>query len=142
MTSIREATIDDLPHLLEIGERLHAMSPWSDQVFCPEQTSQTISSLIASPDGVVFYNGQGMLGGIVAQAAFGVGRVAQELFWFADAGGRDLIQAFEQWSADQGANGVIMLNLALDPRTDKLMDRLYSRRGYEMRERTYYKDLS
>jgi hypothetical protein len=142
MTLTRKATLEDLPHILEMGRRFHAMSSWSDQEFCPIQTSQTVMNLINSPDGVVFYNGEGMLGGLLAQSPFTPGYNAHEFFWFADRGGRDLIQAFERWAEEKGANGVLMLNLTLGPRTDKIMDRMYSRRGYEMRERTYFKDLS
>lgn len=141
MTRTREATLSDVPNIVAIGRRFHAISPWSDQPFCGERTANTIISLMDAPNGVVFYNGHGILGGVVSQALFGSGIYAQELFWFADKGGRDLIQAFEEWAKTQGAKGVIMLNLTLDPRTDKLMDRMYKRKGYAMRERSYYKDL-
>lgn len=139
--SIREADILDVPHIVELGAKFHAMSPWSSQVYDVDVATHTVLQLIKSPDGVVFYNGSGILGASISPIFFGGGNVAHEHFWFAESGGRDLIKAYEKWAAEKNAVGILLMNLTLDPRTDKIMDRMYSRMGYTMREKNYYKAL-
>lgn len=139
---IREAGEADIPAILELGERFHALSPWSDRRFRREATERTVRALIEQPNAVLLFNGHGILGGVLSPIYFGGGVVAQELFWFADSRGRELIKAFEEWAHANGADGVLMVNLALDDRTDALMHRMYSRMGYSLRERHYWKELS
>lgn len=138
---MRELTADDIPLALDIGRRFHELSPWRDRPFSDEATVAMLARMEASEDAVVFTNGTGLLGGILAPIYFGGGLIAQELFWFADKGGRELLDAFEAWAADKGAAGVMMISLALDERTDARMAKIYERRGYELRERNYYKGL-
>lgn len=139
---VREAVGADIPAILDLGERFHGLSPWRDRPFNRDATEQTVRNLIASPHGALLFNGAGILGGVLAPIYFGGGLIAQELFWFADRGGRELIKGFEGWARDNGADGVLMVNLALNARTDALMDRMYQRMGYGLRERHYWKDLS
>jgi hypothetical protein len=140
-TLVREATEADIPAILDLGERFHALSPWRDRPFDREATERTVANLIASPQGVLLFNGEGILGGVLAPIYFGGGLIAQELFWFADRGGRELLDGFETWAREQGACGVLMVNLVLDERTDAIMNRMYERRGYALRERHFYKEL-
>lgn len=138
---IREAVEGDIPAILELGQRFHALSPWSDRPFNREATEQTVRNLIASPQGVLLFNGSGILGGVLAPIYFGGGLIAQELFWFADKGGRELLDGFERCAEASGACGVLMVNLVMDERTDAIMNRMYERRGYALRERHFYKEL-
>lgn len=140
--AVREATPEDFGAILEIGRRFHAFSPWRDRPFSDQATLEMLERITASDDAVLLWNGSGILGGLVAPIYFGGGVVAQELFWFADANGRELLDAFEAWAEDKGAAGVLMISLTIDERTDARMDRLYTRRGYGLRERNYYKELS
>lgn len=140
--TVREATPEDFDAILEIGQRFHAFSPWRDRPFDADATRDMLNRMMASDDAVLLWNGTGILGGIVAPIYFGGGIVAQELFWFADRSGRELLDAFEAWAAGKGAAGVLMISLAIDERTDQRMEAIYQRRGYALRERTYYKDLS
>lgn len=139
---IREVTADDIPMVLDIGRRFHAFSPWSDRPFSDAATVEMIGKMSASPDAVVFTNGTGILGGVLSPIYFGGGLIAQELFWFADKNGRELLDAFEDWARGKGAAGVLMISLAIDERTDTRMQAIYERRGYALRERNFYKDLS
>lgn len=139
---IREATAQDLPALLDIGERFHKLSPWRDRPYSPQAVVDTLARMTASPDAVVLFNGTGALGGMVAPTYFGGGLVAQELFWFADKSGRELLDGFEEWARDKGACGVAMISLAIDERTDSIMGKVYERRGYGLRERTYFKEIA
>lgn len=139
---VRPATREDIPAILDIGERFHVFSPWRDLPFSREATAQMLERLMDADEGALFYNGHGILGGVVSQIYFGGGLVAQELFWFADKGGRELLEAFEAWAAEKGATGVLMISLAIDERTDERMDAIYRRRGYALRERNYYKEIA
>jgi hypothetical protein len=139
---IREAVVKDIPAILDIGRRFHAFSPWSDLPYSDDAVTQMIERMTASPDAVVFFNGSGVLGGVASPIYFGGGLVAQELFWFADKGGRELLDAFEGWAKEKGAAGVLMISLAIDERTDERMSAIYERRGYALRERNFYKGLS
>lgn len=136
-----EASISDIPALLKLAQRFHAMSSWSDRPFKRDAMRETLINIIRNPNGVLLYNGTGMIAGFVTPIYFGGGVVAQELFWFADKNGRELLDAFEGWADKVGADGVLMVNLALDDRTDRVMDAMYRRRGYTLRERHYWKDL-
>lgn len=138
--SVRIAEKSDIPAILDLGERFHAMSPWRDKPFDRDATQAVLQRLIEQPEGVLLYNGHGMIGGVLSQIYFGGGLIAQELFWFADKGGRDLIKAFEAWAFKSGASGIVMVNLNLNPRKDRVMGKMYERRGYALRERHYYKD--
>lgn len=139
---VREATAHDLPAMLDIGRRFHEMSPWKDRPFSDEATMEMLARMDASPDAVVLFNGSGVLGGMIAPIYFGGGTIAQELFWFADKNGAELLTAFEDWAQGKGADGVMMISLALDEKTDGRMSKIYERRGYELRERNYYKEVA
>jgi GNAT superfamily N-acetyltransferase len=138
---VKQATPDDFPAILKMGRRFHEFSPWRDRPFSDDATLEMLHRITESDDAVLFTNGTGILGGVVAPIYFGGGVVAQELFWFADKGGRELLDAFEQWADDKGASGVLMISLAMDEKTDERMGKIYERRGYRLRERNYYKGL-
>lgn len=138
---VREAVEADIPAILELGERFHAISPWRDRPFRRDATERTVRGLIESDYGVILFNGTGILGGVISPIYFGGGVIAQELFWFADRSGRELLDAFEGWAAENGACGVVMVNLVLEDRADAIMNRMYERRGYALRERHFYKEL-
>ncbi len=139
---VRPATHDDIPAILDLGERFHALSPWRDRPFSRDATEQTVRALIDNEDACLFFNGAGILGGVLSQIYFGGGLIAQEAFWFADKGGRELLDAFEAWAAQKGACGVIMVHLALNDRADAVMGAMYARRGYALRESHYFKELA
>lgn len=136
-----QATKADIPHILDMGERFHKLSPWRDRPYVREAVEQTLSNLIESPVGVLLYNGTGILGGVISPIYFGGGWVAQELFWFADRNGKELLDAFEEWAGEQGADCVVMAHLTLGEEADERMRRIYEKRGYSLRETHFYKGL-
>ena len=135
------ASVSDVPHLLKLAQKFHAMSSWRDRPFNRDSMRETFINIIRNPNAILLYNGTGMIAGFLSPIYFGGGIVAQELFWFAEKNGRELIDAFEDWAKESGADGVLMVNLALDDRTDRVMDAMYRRRGYTLRERHYWKDV-
>lgn len=139
--TVRPATHDDLDHIVQLGERFHAQSPWADMLYEPETVRALLARMIDSDDAALFYNGSGMIGGVLSKPYFGGGLLAQELFWFADKGGRELLDTFEEWAHNAGASGVIMVSLETNERISGVMAKLYERRGYAIRERSYWKAL-
>lgn len=83
-------------------------------------------------DGVI----SGYLMGTVVDHFILPQKVAVELgFYTRGTGGKYLLEAFEDWAKDQGANGVVLTDHS------GLLDKYYTRYGYTLKERTYYKEL-
>lgn len=139
--SIRTATTDDVPRLVELGAALHAESPrWSRIPFSRARAAETLTALILSADGVVYVaerDGQ-IIGGIAAciqQHWACEARVAHELSFFiepARRGGFDacrLICAMRAWAEMRGAVWLVAgTSTGVDP---ELTARLYERLGFE-----------
>lgn len=139
---IREAVEADIPALLAMGERFHALSPVGKIApFSPESFERTLRGLIASEDGALFVNPDltGMIGVVKAPAYFSTVTFAQELFWWSEGGsGLRLLVAAEAWAKARGAVAMLMLRVhGLNER----LDGLYRRRGYVPVEHTYSKEL-
>lgn len=135
---IRKAGVDDIPALLEIGRKFCGAA---NLKYDRDALSASLFGLIDSPDCVVlmFPDGSGAIGGIAYRNFFSGEKVAQELFWWADAGGMKLLGEFERWAADVGVCKVIMLCLeALSPQR---VARLYGRAGYTPLEHSFMKVL-
>lgn len=139
---IREACLDDIPALVAMGERMHAMSSWRDLPYNAESTAAMMQQLIEAETGVLLMHEHGMLGGLIGPVYFSPVKASQEMFWFADRNGMELLKGFEDWSIKQGADIVLMISLALDERTDRLMQKKYERRGFSLKERQYVKELN
>lgn len=135
------ATEADIPHILELGEKFHALSPWRDRPYVPEDVERTLRGLMVSDQGALLYNGSGILGGVLSPIFFGGGVVAQELFWFAEANGRELLEAFEAWAKESGADCIMMAHLTMGEDADARMKQIYEKRGYALRETHFYKGL-
>ena len=70
--SIRTATLEDVPRLVELGAALHAESPrWSRIPFSPARAAETLTGLILHADGVVYVAERGgqIIGGIAGVGA-------------------------------------------------------------------------
>tara|TARA_R100000951_G_scaffold63895_2_gene53683 strand:+ start:4655 stop:5092 length:438 start_codon:yes stop_codon:yes gene_type:complete len=138
---VREATYRDIPHLLGLGYKFHQYSPYRDLPYDINSVSDFIKVLIDSPTGVLYTNGEGVIGGLMHPLYFGGGNIAQELFWFAEGGGMELLSAFEGWAISQNASGVSVSSLVVGEREDRIIDKLYSRKGYKAHEKAYFKEL-
>ena len=140
---VRQATASDYPSIIEMGQRFHKMSPWSDMPFSKEVMVATLERMTDNDAAVIYVNGTGVIGGVVAAGMyFGGEKIAQELFWFADKDGIELLTAFEDWSEKKGASGVLMSAIPDDERPERIMNALFKRRKYSKTERTFYKGFS
>lgn len=139
---IRQAGLEDVPAILEWGERFHAYSPWGKRTqYDPESTRKTVEYLIKAPEGAIFITEAGVCGGLIFPLYFNHAyRIAQELFWFAPGDGTDLRQAFEEWAREQGASAIQMSCLA--DKRESAMRRLLSRHGYRATETSLIREIA
>lgn len=149
---VRPAEPDDLPALMRMTQDFHAASPCASYVpFCPASMADTLHRLAVNDESCLLV---GEVGGEVLGVIAGVASphyvnaahtTTQELFWWVDPAARHtrvglrLLQAFEDWAKQVGANTLFMASTAtLTP--DKLA-RFYQRKGYGAVDVNYAKNL-
>jgi len=144
---IREATLSDIPNLIERGHDFAASLPYPI-VSDSESIGETLEKLIASPDAVVFVNEEATAGiaGLTYPFFFGKDtKTSQELFWWVDEDirgggiGMELFNAFEQWSKDQGVDVITMV--CLEDKNKDMISGLYLHKGYIPTESSYARVL-
>ena len=141
---LRDATLDDVPALVELGRAMHAESPnFAALRFNGEKLAATIRHVIQSPDGFarVATDAAGKLtGGMLALATphwFSDDKVACDLALFIaheHRGGMAaprLLNAYARWAFDLGVSMVQFgVMTGIDPeKTEQLCSRLGWRRG-------------
>ena len=146
---IRFATAKDLDAVEPLGRKFfeEAKHPgtWNG-----EHWKQTWSRVMELAGGFVLLweeDGKlvGFLGGMLSQDPFSGEHVASENFWFVDPAHRKglgairLLAAFEQHAKSAGCDRIYMVHLA--SLTPGALERLYQRRGYELVEQTFRKNL-
>jgi hypothetical protein len=142
MAEIRKASAEDLEAVVEWGRRFHAYSPWGKRVRIEDADwRQTVTNLLASEDAAVFVSEGGFCGGLIFPMYFNHAyRVAQELFWFAEADGTQLREAFEDWARSRGADALQMSCIADD--REAAVRRLFRRAGYAATETSLMKEIA
>ena len=134
---IREATVEDIPVLLRMGEKFAALARLTDSVgYDPASMEATFRAMIEGEAFVIFVGG-GAIGGMIAPHPFNHATLlADELFWWSEGGGLALLRAFENWAESQGA---IVRMTALEAADPERVGKIYARRGYVPLERAYVK---
>lgn len=138
----RKATVEDIPTLVEMGAKFHAMSPHKPVgEYDAEAVARTVAFLIGSPAGLVVCNDAGVLGGMIAPVYFSPGvLMMEEHFWWAAGGGQELRRYFEDEARGMGAHYCMFSTLEND--RIGAIDRVMRRNGYVPIERRYMKDLA
>lgn len=139
--TVRLATVEDIPALVEMGAKFHASEKEATVAFHQEGAAQFFASLVASPQACLFTDGQGFICGVMSglpwlDPAF---VTANEMLWWSAGDGAALFKAFEDWAEAQGASQITFSHRHSD-RTATLA-RLYRMRGYEPYEHYYRKAL-
>lgn len=137
--SIRTATTEDVPRLVELGSALHAESPrWSRIPFNPSRAAETLMNLILGDNGVVFVAERdgvvvGGIAGAIQQHWACDALVAHEASFFMEADHRGgfaacrLICALRAWAEIKGAAWLYVgTSTGVDP---EMTARLYERLG-------------
>lgn len=134
---IRIAEVKDVPECVGYARKFHAQSTWQHIPFCEDSARATITGLINNEEAIIFLNGTGFIGAVMAPVLFNHDfRIAYEMFWFAERNGRELIAAYEAWA---DSNKAIPLMVCLEDEKVETMSRLYRRRGYRPTERYFVK---
>lgn len=137
---IRQARLSDIPRIVEMGAKFHAMSDYSFAEFNREATARFLEATINNPDAVIFCHEQGMIGGALVPLYFDPDtKIAIETFWWADSEGMALLTHFEWWAEAKGAAAVSMA--CLEGKRSKALGRVFKMRGYRPTENTYTRVL-
>lgn len=138
---IREATYEDISFVADVGRRFHENCIWKRYtIFDPAGFRCFIAKTIDSDNGVILIHDYGAICGAVYEQFFDPATlVAQELFWWADRGGKALLAAFEKWSEERGADVIAMT--CLEGMRPKAVGALYERQGYMASEHGYLRRL-
>jgi GNAT superfamily N-acetyltransferase len=145
---IRPAVREDIPRILEMGERFFETAGWPEvAAWDAESMARTLGFLIERDIGAVFVLDEGgdlvgMAGGMLNPFYFNAGHLTgQELFWWVEpehrGQGRFLFDALEDWARAAGAQSFTMI--ALDRIKPEVMGRIYRARGYRAAEHSYIK---
>lgn len=139
--TVRDATAGDIPAIVDMGRRFHAMSPHS---FLGEYDAGAVGRMLAfmidAPNGIVLTNGTGCIGAMMAPIYFCPGRMmVEEAFWWADRDGMALLSSLEARSRDLGASALLMCSL--ENERSKAIGRVLAGKGYAPVERRFVKEL-
>lgn len=139
---IREATIDDLPAVLEFGYQFYRASGFGDFANYDEaKTRHFMQQLIEQPAGVILFNDDGMVGAVETSLFFSTTPMVQEMFWWLDpaargnGAGRALRQALEVWTRQRGTAYLVMSSI--DFGAGDYSRESYLRAGYAPAEHTF-----
>lgn len=140
---IREATLDDIPALLEMGRAfadrcdLHSIAPYDET-----SMAATFRLLIEQDNGILLITDGGAAGGMVHPAYWNHAHLTgQEFFWWVypekRGQGVRLFKALEQAAKDRGAGSWAMITL--DKVEPEKTGRFYERCGYRKSEHSFIK---
>lgn len=136
---IRQAVVSDVPRLIDLGAKLHAVSPFAFIRFDPETVDGLMRALIDDEDAAVFITeaGDGMIGVNAYPTLLNRSvKIAQEAFWWCEGPeALALLDAAKVWAAERGCAAMTMG--ALDDDRIRLMARLYRRMGFNGVERFF-----
>jgi len=137
LTSVREAGLSDVEQLISWGRAFHAISPWRHASYDADAVRQIITDAIEVDHATVFMHDKGAIGGVVTPLWLAPEyKIAKELFWYSGGGGKELLDAFEEWAERLGANEIMMSGL--DELGEKPKE-IYRKRGYSPIEYSYVK---
>ena len=127
---IREATRDDIPVLLEMGQRFAQKARLLEHVgYDAANMENTFGVMIDAPDHVIFIGESGAIGAMSGPHPFNYAhKIAQELFWWSEGReGLRLLTAFEEWAKGFCQSARMASLHAIKP---EATGRLFERRGY------------
>lgn len=143
---IREASLTDVPRLLEMAEHFISSDLYRAVIaFEREPLTRLLMRLITEPEGmlwvdVVAMQVVGAIGVLIFDHPMSGERAVTELFWWVEPDHRGhgirLWRQAEQWARDQAAQQMLMI-----APTDAV-GTLYERQGYQRVETSYMRRLS
>lgn len=94
------------------------------------------------PDGDIV----GLFGAVVSYSSFSMDPLGVEVLWWVSPKARKtrlaitLVDGFEMWAKKLGLTKLVLGSM--ENEHSDAIDRFYKRRGYELTERTYFKELT
>lgn len=124
--------------MVEMGREFYRVA-WRDKAYDPDATAAGLAVMIEQ--GGVFVSERGMIGGLLSPVWCAPSRmIAVELFWWSrDGQGEALLDAFEAWAREAGAEEVRMSNVC-GLRGEAVAKKLTAR-GYAPCETSFRKEL-
>lgn len=137
---IREATIDDIPEIVEMLARLQRASGALGK-FDKKSARAAVIQQIEDKDRVLFRSEKGLIaGGTMIPWDSPDWLIVFEMWWWAEDGQWvPLARRLEQWARQQGA-GEIRMASTLGPKSGRFA-KVFLRAGYEPREICYRKEI-
>ncbi len=136
-THVREAVPADLGQLLEWSAKF---AEWAGVDADMGDVGHTLLDMMERPGFTVAMHDRGFIAGGVMPMWMNRAKVAaEELMWWADGNGIALLDHFEKWAADNGADLVVMIQL---PNNGAVLERLYRRKGYAKSDTKFMKVLA
>jgi GNAT superfamily N-acetyltransferase len=144
---VREATLDDVPQLVEMGVRFVTETSYiSHMRVCRERIESSAARLVTGPDSVVYVherNGKlnGMIGMMSLPHLWDGDLLAAEMAWWVEPEARTglagvrLLRAAERWAFFIGATRLVLVA------PNDRVEAFYVRAGYEKVETSYQKVL-
>lgn len=138
---IREAAVEDIPELVAWGKKFHAMAPHKPMGdYDGQAVANMLRFMIESPQAMVLTNGAGAIGGVYAPVYFNPSKwMLEESFWWSEADGLSLLDAAMRRGREWGASYLLLSTL--ENRKSAAIDRLLTRKGFQLLERRYLKEL-
>lgn len=109
---IRKATLEDVPHIVRMGERLHHESSFSSISYCGERVAQIASVLISNGFAVVVEKDGEVIGGMMGDVVvpwYSTERMGIDYSLYIEPEHRNgmlavkLVKMFEEWCLTMGA---------------------------------------
>ena len=146
MTTIRRASLDDVPTLVALGGRFLRESSYAEHYADnPVQQTRLAEWATTDPAATVFLLERdgvpvGALVCVMIVHPFSGERIVSELMWWVEpetrGAGLKLLKAMERWGASQGATKIQMIA------PDDRVANLYRRLGYHWVESAYQRTLT
>lgn len=149
--SVREATLDDLPYIINLAGQMHAESRYRRTTFLPARLGHVAAGLIASPDGfaVVAEKDGEIIGTMLAQVMrepwFAAEPVAYEYGVYVTPEHRGnhaaarMVRMFDTWAQERGA---VLIDLGISTGiNDERTGAFYARLGFTLAGFLYSKEV-
>lgn len=149
--TLRHATLDDVPAILSMAEKLYKDSPMEKMSLDYDKTRREIEKVIVNNGAeylaLVSYEEDKAVGAIIAYTltpVFSSDKIAIEIFWYLDpeyrkgTRGIAMMKAYEYWAKLVGCRIVQYGWLVSSPESLKT---IYDKTGAVLSEQVYYKEL-
>lgn len=137
---MKEATVEDLPILIEMGRSFHASSSDRDIEFDDRGFGRMLTAMMESEKACIFVADDGFICGVVSPLPWldKTYLVASEVLWRAKKSGARLQARFIEWAREKGASRIVISHRE---GRNEAFARLLRRRGFVPYEHYYQRSI-